>query len=118
MQKAANILREETPDDFLLIPSGKKIARMLEDAAKQYRDYVAVSWSSAGVVKWTRQSRLTDIFASGLSNILRNLTGKWLDHEVAVLTQIAFDDPDFDNDQVIWIRRGVERGGANQKPAD
>jgi hypothetical protein len=118
MQEAANILREKNPDDFVLIPSGEKLAQMLEDAAKQYRDQVAVSWKSPGVVKWTRQSRPTDIFASSLSNILRDLAGKWLDHEVAVLTQIAFDDPDFDNDQVIWIRRGVERGKGSPKAAD
>jgi hypothetical protein len=42
-------------------------------------------------------------------NDLNGIAGRWLDHEVAVLAQIAFDDPDIDREQVFWVRRRVER---------
>lgn len=120
LQRTAEILRQKMPDDGpLLIPTnGDELARMLEDAAKQYRDHVAVSWNMPDVVRWNRQSKPSDIFISSLSNILKDLAGRWLDYEVAVLAQIAFDDPDIDNEQVIWIRRGVERSKAKRKAAD
>ena len=47
-----------------------------------------------------------------LSNDLKGITGRWLDQEVAVLTQIAFGDPDFDKEQVFWVRRRVNRSKA------
>ena len=105
LQDAANLLREKPPDGI----QRDELARKLEDVAEQYQTFVAVSWDNPGVVRWTRQSKQSDIFISSLSNIMKDLAGRWLDDEVAVLTQIAFDDPDIDNDQVIWIRRKVER---------
>jgi hypothetical protein len=44
-----------------------------------------------------------------IANVLRKPLPRWLDHEVAVLAQIAFDDPDIDREQVFWVRRRVER---------
>jgi hypothetical protein len=61
------------------------------------------------VIKWTRESKPAHVFMSLLSNDLNGITGRWHDHEVAVLTQIAFGDPDFDKEQVFWVRRQVER---------
>jgi hypothetical protein len=114
LQEAANILREKAPDGI----QRDELARKIEDVADQYQTFSAVSWNMRGVVKWTHKSRPIHIFASSLSNILRDLAGRWLDHEVAVLTQIAFDDTDFDKDQVFWIRRAIERGSASRKAAD
>jgi hypothetical protein len=91
---------------------------MLEDAAKQYRRYVAVSLNIPGEVRWTHKSKPSDIFISALSNLFNGLTGRWLDYEVAVLAQIAFDDPNIDNEQVIWIRRGIERSRASHEATD
>ena len=105
LQATANLLREKPPDGI----QRDELARKLEDVAEQYQTFVAVSWDNPGVVRWTRQSKQSDILISSLSNIMKDLAGRWLDDEVAVLTQIAFDDPDIDNDQVIWIRRKVER---------
>jgi hypothetical protein len=43
---------------------------------------------------------------SMVGNDLKGLTGRWLDEEVAVLTEIAFDSPDvIDTDAARWARR-------------
>jgi hypothetical protein len=60
-------------------------------------------------------ANLDHTIISQLSNILRGLTGRWLDYEVAVLTEIAFDEPEIDSDQVIWVRRGVKRSTPGRK---
>jgi hypothetical protein len=117
MVEIAKVLREPGPNGLLLIPSGAELARRLEDAARIYRDHVAVSLNVPGVIRWTRQSKPPDVFMSLLSNHLNGITGRWLDHEVAVLTQIAFDDPDIDDERVLWVRRRVERRRAGGKPA-
>ena len=114
LQEAANILRKKAPDGI----QRDELARKIEDVADQYQTFFAVSWNIPGVVKWTHKSRPIHIFASSLSNILRDLAGRWLDNEVAVLAQIAFDDTDFDKDQVFWIRRAIERGSASHKATD
>jgi hypothetical protein len=114
LQEAANILRKKAPDGI----QRDELARKIEDVADQYQTCFAVSWNMPGVVKWTHKSRPIHIFASSLSNILRDLAGRWLDNEVAILAQIAFDDTDFDKDQVFWIRRAIERGSASHKAAD
>jgi hypothetical protein len=61
-------------------------------------------------MKWTRESKPSQVFMSLLSNDLKGISGKWLDHEVAVLTEIAFDKSEIDADKVIWARRGVRPG--------
>jgi hypothetical protein len=109
MEAIAAFLREPLPGGMLLIPSGAKLARMLDDAARQYREDVEVSRIVPGQVKWTRESKPRDIFMSLVSNYLNNITRRWLDDEVAILAQIAFDDPDIDREQVEWLRRQVKR---------
>jgi hypothetical protein len=100
MEQIANFLREPVLDGFPLIPSGAELARMLEDAARRYRAYVAPSGNVPGQIRWTRKSKPSDVFMSQVSYFLHGITGRWLDHEVAVLTQIAFDDPNIDDEQV------------------
>jgi hypothetical protein len=109
MVEIAKVMREPLPNGWLLIPSGAELARMVDDAAQRYREYVAASRNLPGVIKWTRESKPAHVFMSLLSNDLNGTTGRWLDHEVAVLTQIAFGDPDFDKEHVFWVRRQVER---------
>ena len=105
LQEAANLLREKPPDGI----QRDELARKLADVAEQYQTFIAISWDNPGVVRWTRKSKPSDIFISSLSNILKDLAGRWLDPQVAVLAQIAFNDPDIDDEQVVWIRRKVER---------
>jgi hypothetical protein len=109
MIRMANFLRAPLPNGVQLIPSGPKLARELDEAAQKCREYVAVSRDLSGVLKWTRESKPRDVFMSKLSNDLYGLTGRWLDHAVAVLTEIAFNVPEIEDDQVIWMRRGVQR---------
>jgi hypothetical protein len=109
MERDAKTLRQRLPNGLMLIPNGDELAQKLDDAARTYRDYDAVSRNLPGVIKWTRESRPHHVFISQLSNNLRGITGRWLDYEVAVLTEIAFDEPEIDSDQVIWVRRGVKR---------
>ena len=109
MVRIANFLRKPLPNGVLLIPTGVELARGLDEAAEKCREYVAVSRDRSGVLRWTRKSKPRHVFISKLSNDLYGLTGRWLDHAVAVLTEIALDEPEIDDDQVIWVRRGVRR---------
>jgi hypothetical protein len=109
MMEIANVLRKPLPNGLLLIPNGAELAGKLADAAQKYREYVAPSRNVPGVIKWTRESKPAHVFMSLVSNDLNGIAGRWLDPEVAVLAQIAFDDPDIDREQVFWVRRRVER---------
>ena len=109
MAEIAKVLRERLPSGFLLIPTGEELAKRLDEAARVYRDYVAVARNEAGGMKWTRQSEPIHVFMKQLSTDLKGITGKWLDYEVAVLTEIAFDKLEIDADEVIWARRGAKR---------
>jgi hypothetical protein len=109
MAEIAKVLRERLPNGFLLIPAGEELAEKLDEAARAYRDYVAIARNQDRGLKWTRLSKPTHVFMSLLSNDLKGITGKWLDYEVSVLTEIAFDEFEIDADKVIWARRGVRR---------
>jgi hypothetical protein len=109
MAEIAKVLRERLPNGFLLIPTGEELAERLDEAARAYRDYVAIARNETRGMKWTRQSKPTHVFMSLLSNDLKGVTGKWLDYEVSVLTEIAFDKLEIDADKVIWARRGAKR---------
>ena len=63
-------------------------------AAGYYRKQVEVKRSLPGVVKFGRQSKPLTIFMNIVANDLKDITGRWLDKEVAVLADIAFDSPD------------------------
>jgi hypothetical protein len=46
------------------------------------------------------------IFISMVSNELKGITGRWLDEQVGVLAEIAFESRDIiDPDAVRWVRR-------------
>ena len=63
-----------------------------------------------GVLKFTRKSKPHMIFVSMVSNDLKGITGRWLDEEVGVLAEIAFDSPDIiDVEAVRWVRRQSPR---------
>jgi hypothetical protein len=109
MEALAKLFGAPLSVDAPLIPFGAELARKLDHAARIYREHVAVSRTVPGQVRWTHKSKPRDIFISLVSHFLRNLTGGWLDRQVTVLTQIAFDDRDLDNREVVWIRRQVER---------
>ena len=109
MERDAKTLRQRLPKGLTLIPNGDELAQRLDDAARTYRDYVAVARNEARGMKWTRQSKPIHVFMSLLSNDLKGITGKWLDYEVAVLTEIAFDKPEIDAENVIWVRRPAKR---------
>ncbi len=109
MAEIAKVLRERLPNGLLLIPTGEELAKRLDEAARAYRDYVAVARYEDRGLKWTRQSKPPHIFMRLLSNDLKGVTANWLDDEVSVLAEIAFDEPEIDTDQVIWVRRGGKR---------
>jgi hypothetical protein len=117
MVRIAKFLRQPLPNGVLLIPSGVELARGLDEAAQKCREYVAVSKDLSGVLRWTRESKPRHVFISKLSNDLYGITGRWLDHAVAVLTEIALDELEIDDDQVIWVRRGVRRNKPSSRRA-
>jgi hypothetical protein len=109
MEEVANVLRKRLPNRLPLMPTGEELAGRLEEAARTYRDYVAVARNETRGMNWTRESKPLHVFMSLLSNDLKDMSGKWLDDEVAVLTEIAFDKSEIDTDRVIWARRGAKR---------
>lgn len=109
MAEIAKVLRERLPNGFPLIPTAEELAKRLDEAARAYRDYVAVARNEARGMTWTRQSEPMHVFMKQLSTDLNGITGKWLDYEVSVLTEIAFDKLEIDADKVIWARRGAKR---------
>ena len=115
MMEVAGFLREPIFYGLPLIPSGPRLARMLDEAARTYRDYVAVSRNEGGGLKWSRQSKPIHVFMRQVSDDLKEMTGRWLDHEVAILTEIAFNNMEIDDDQVLWVRRGIKRSKFRQK---
>jgi hypothetical protein len=109
IEKVVTILREPLPNGLLLIPTGQELAEKLDEVARRYRDYVAVARNNDRGLQWTRESRPAQVFMSFLSKDLKGITGKWLDYEVAVLTEVAFNEPEIDTDKVLWARRRVKR---------
>jgi hypothetical protein len=118
-QKATNIMgwlakffRRPHPHGMPGYPRAKELAGMLEKAASYYGKQVEVTRKLPEVVKFTRESKPHMIFMSLLGNYLKEITGHWLDKEVAVLTEIAFDSPDaIEPEAVRWARgqRGRRR---------
>ena len=109
MAEIAKVLRERLPNGLLLIPTGEELAKKLDEAARAYSDYVAVARNEDRGLRWTRQSKPIHVFMNLLSKDLKGITGNRLDYEVAILTEIAFDELEIDTDQVLWARRGVKR---------
>jgi hypothetical protein len=87
---------------------------MLDDAASYFRKVVEPSRNVPGVLKFSRQARSHTIFMSSVSNYLKGITGRWLDKEVGVLTEIAFDLPDHIDPEEV---RGARRQGPGRKKA-
>jgi hypothetical protein len=117
MEEIARVLRKRLPNHLLLMPTGEELAGRLDEAARTYRDYVAVARNEVRGMKWTRESKPPQVFMNVLSNDLKGISGKWLDYEVAVLTEIAFDIAEIDTDKVVWVRRGAKNTKAHGKRA-
>jgi hypothetical protein len=79
---------------------------MLDDAATYFRKAVEPTRNVPGMLKFGRKSKPHTVFMSMVGNDLKEITGLWLDEEVGVLTEIAFDSPDvIDAEAARWARR-------------
>jgi hypothetical protein len=106
MERVAKFLRKPHPYGMPGYPQSTKLARMLDDAASYFRKEVEPSRNVPGVLKFSRKAEPHVIFMSMVSNDLKGTTGRWLDEEVAVLAEIAFDWPDaIEPEAVRWARR-------------
>jgi len=94
MERVAKFLRKPHPYGMPSYPRSSELARMLDDAASYFRKEVEPSRNMPGVLKFSRKAQPHTIFMSMVSNDLKGKTGPWLDEEVAVLAEIAFDLPD------------------------
>jgi hypothetical protein len=94
MERIAKFLRKPHPYGMPSYPLSSKLARMLDDAASYFRRVVEPSRNVPGVLKFSRKAQPHMIFMSSVGNYLKEITGRWLDEEVAVLAEIAFDWPD------------------------
>jgi hypothetical protein len=109
MERVAKFLRHPHPYGMPSYPSGTKLAEMLDGAASYFRKQVEPSRNVPGVLKFTRESKPHMIFVSMVSNDLKGIAGRWLDEEVGVLAEIAFDSPDIDVEAVRWVRQQSPR---------
>jgi hypothetical protein len=109
MEEVARVLRRPFPNGLLLMPRAEELARRLDEAAQGYRAYVAVGPKRARGMTWTRQSEPMHVFMRWMSKELKGITGKWLDNEVAVLTEIAFNKREISTDRVVWARAPRKR---------
>jgi hypothetical protein len=118
MEEIAKFLRKPHPVGMAAtLPRSEELARALDDAAGAFRMEVEPSRDVPGVVKVTRKSDAPAVFTSQVSNYLQEITGRWLDDQAAVLTEIAFNDiGDVESEKVKWVRRKVWRSSAVSKP--
>jgi hypothetical protein len=118
MDEVAQFLREPHPAGMPpTLPESEELARMLEDAARVFRMEVDPSRDVPRVVKVTRESDTPAVFTNQVSNYLKEITGRWLDDQAAVLTEIAFEEiGDVESERVKWLRRKVKRTSAVGKP--
>ena len=106
MERTAKFLRNRHPYGMPPYPPGRKLADMLDDAASYFRKQVEPSRNLPGILKFSRKSKAHTVFMSMVGNDLKGITGRWLDEEVGVLTEIVFDSPDIiDAEAVRWARR-------------
>jgi hypothetical protein len=106
MERTAKFLRNRHPYAMPPYPPATKLAEMLDDAATYFRKAVEPSRNLPGILKFGRQSQPHMIFISLVSNDLKEIAGRWLDEEVGVLAEIAFDFKDIiDAEAVRWVRR-------------
>jgi hypothetical protein len=106
MQRVAKFLRKPHPHGMPGYPQSTKLARMLDEAASYFRTIVEPRRNMTGVLKFGRQSQPYMIFISSVSNDLKKIARRWLDEEVGVLAEIAFDSRDIiDPEAVRWARR-------------
>jgi hypothetical protein len=118
MDEIAKFLREPHPTGMPpTLPRSEELARMLDDAARIFRMEVDPCRDVPGVVTVTRESDLPAVFTNQVSNYLKDITGRWLDDQAAVLTEIAFKEiGDVESERVKWLRRKVKRSAAVGKP--
>jgi hypothetical protein len=112
MERVAKFLRKPHPYGMPSYPRSSELARMLDDAASYFRKVVEPSRNVPGVLKFSRQVQPHMIFMSSVSNYLKGITGRWLDKEVGVLAEIAFDLPDHIDPEAV---RGARRQGPGRK---
>jgi hypothetical protein len=94
MVRIARFLRKRHPYGMAPYPGGTKLAEMLDAAATYFRKAVEPSRNLPGILKFNRKSKPDKIFMSMVGNDVKKITGLWLDEEVGVLAEIAFDSPD------------------------
>src|SRR5262249_13770426 len=93
MQSIANFLRKPHPYGMPNYPRSTALVGMLEDAGKYFRKQVEPTRNVPDVLRLSRESKPETIFMSMVGNYLNDITRRWLDKQVAVLTNIAFDSP-------------------------
>lgn len=107
MEILADFLEEPRADGMPpVFPRSRELAKMLRIAAQAYRGHVEATRYTPGVIRVSREAGAAEIFASQVSHYLKEVTGLWLDDQVAVLTEIAFPDVgDVDPEHVKRLRR-------------
>jgi hypothetical protein len=118
MQRIANFLRSPHPYGMPSHPRTQDLARMLDDAATYFRKQVEPTRKLPGILRFSRQAKPETIFMSMVGNYLKDITERWLDKEVAVLADIAFDSPEpIEPEAARWARglRGTARSSHKRR---
>jgi hypothetical protein len=116
MQRIADFLRKPHPYGMPNYPRSTALAGMLEEAATYFRKQVEPARNVPNVLRLSRQSKPETIFMSMVGNYLNDITGRWLDEQVAVLADIAFDSPEaIEPEAARWARSQRGTGKTSRK---
>src|SRR5215831_12790910 len=106
MQRLGKFLRRPHPFGMPPFPASTELTRMLDEAASYFRNQVEITRDIPDVIKFSRKSTPQMVFMSMIGNDLKRITGRWLDEEVAVLTEIAFDSAGIIDARAVRRTRG------------
>jgi hypothetical protein len=106
MERLGKFLRRPHPFGMPSFPAGTELARMLDEAASYFRNQVEITRNIPDVIKFSRKSTPRMVFMGTIGNDLKRITRRWLDQEVAVLTDIAFDSADIIDVRAVRRTRG------------
>lgn len=103
-KKLLSSLRTKIAEGIRTLPD-EKLVPFLEIVVAELRAFRPIVTSPPRVRSGKKGSRARTFFMRDVSALVHDTTGKWLDKEVAVITEIAFNTRDINIDAVRKARR-------------
>jgi hypothetical protein len=114
-KKLLSRLRTEIAEGIRTLPD-EKLVPFLESTVAELRAFHPIVTSPPRVRSGKNGSRARTLFIRDVSALVRDVTGKWLDEKVGIITEIAFNTLDIIGvDTVRKARRQTVRKARRQK---